>query len=133
MGNIIKRKAAGFEPAAIVSTHDDTANKIMTGQYKNTWALEIIIKLEDEKTTPEPFFISGKQARSLLSLYRSKNGLTRAESLAHFFILSLTQHVFDLRHDLDLEIWTERIDETRYGRYHLLSPLEIRIFLAKGE
>ena len=122
---------AGYEPAAEVNLHSDFATKIINGQILNGYVLEINLP-GTANAEPRKFLVgSGKTARSLLIMYAIKMGVTRAEALGAFFVLSITQHVHQMRHDWGLEIETERVPPTGYARYHLLSPITIRI-LQKG-
>ncbi len=71
--------------------------------------------------------IVGKPLRSLKLLKENKaTGLTRAEALEKYGILSLTQHVHTLRHEYSIEIFTEWVnadETTKYGRYYLISNI----------
>jgi len=96
-------------------------------QRKNGFALEIRIHSDNPKDIPVVLVVSGKPAYSLWHLYTRKGGLSRADALSKYFILCLTQHVHFFRHELDLEIFTEKVPPTGYGIYHLITPLSIRI------
>lgn len=128
-----KKNAAGGNLTAEVNLHSDFATKIINGQILNGYVLEIIIP-RTATAEPRKFFInSSKGARSLLIMYAIKMGVTRAEALGGYFVLSITQHVSKMRHDWGLEIETERVPPTGYARYHLLSPITMRILTNGGE
>lgn len=86
----------------------------------------IEVSVMDGRRVLKKFIATGKEARSLYFLYQLKRGLTRAQALEKYFVLSLTQHVHTMRHEWELEILTERIQPTRYARYHLVSNIRIR-------
>ncbi len=124
-----KKITAGYEPAAEVSLHSDFATKIVNGQIKNGYVLEIILS-GTETTEPHKFYVGASNAaRSLLIMYAIKMGVTRAEALGGYFVLSITQHVHKMRHEWGLEIETERVPPTGYARYHLISPVTVNIIV----
>ncbi len=129
-----QKETAGCEPAELeISLHSDFAKKIVNGQARSGYALEVFHSLND-KDKPRKFYLaSSNAARSLLILYLIKIGVTRAEALGEYFLLSLTQHVSKIRHEWGLEIETERVPPTGYARYHLLSPVTIRILRQGGQ
>lgn len=99
--------------------------KIKSGQTDYAYWLELVF----EDQNKDSFFLpASKEAKSLLLIYRAKNGLTRAEALERHFILCLTQHVAKIRHVWGLNIFTEHVGPKRYGRYHLLTPLVINVY-----
>lgn len=94
--------------------------------YKNYPSCFEVSVFKDRRIAKK-FIAKGKEAKSLYYLYALKRGLTRAEALDRYFVLSLTQHVHTMRHEWGLEIHTERILPTKYARYHLVSKIRIRI------
>jgi len=101
-------------------------------QSESDFLIEVTVHPSDPESSPIVFVLDGKPAKSLWHLDQCQAGLTRAEALDSHFILSLTQHVHFFRHELKLDIETERVDETRYARYHLLTPLKTRILSQGG-
>jgi len=128
-----KKNAVGGNLTAEVNLHSEFATKIINGQILNGYALEIILP-GTATAEPRKFFVSSsKAARSLLIMYAIKMGVTRAEALGGYFVLSITQHVSKMRHHWGLEIETERVQPTGYARYHLISPITIRILTNGGK
>lgn len=122
-----KGKTPGGKPGAEVSLHSNFASKITTGQIKSGYVLEIILP-GTAGAEPRSFYVrSSKPAYSLLLLYLKKLGMTRAEALDQYFVLSLTQHVHIMRKYWDLDVVTELIPPDNYARYHL-PPLTIKIY-----
>lgn len=132
MDQITKENPAGY--GANLNTLD--ANKYnkkrKKKQSKSDFVIEVTVHPSDPESSPIVFVLDGKPAKSLWYLYQYQAGLTRAEALDNHFILSLTQHVHFFRHSLKLDIETERVDETHYARYHLLTPLNTRILSQGG-
>lgn len=124
---IIPHKESPAANGAEVSVHSDFATKIINGQIKSGYVLEIILPSTATAESRTFYVTGGKAARSLLIMYAIKLGMTRAEALGEYFVLSITQHVHKMRHEWELEIETERVPPTGYARYHLLSPVTIRI------
>jgi len=83
----------------------------------------------DTSVPAKPMEVNGRVARTLQYLCACKAGLTRAEALDKYGVLSLTQHVFILRHTYGLDIVCERVrydsfeGESNYGRYHLIDNI----------
>lgn len=128
-----KKITAGVNPAAEVNLHSDFATKIINGQILNGYVLEIILPGTATAELRKFYVSSSKAARSLLIMYAIKMGVTRAEALGGYFVLSITQHAHQMRHDWGLEIETERVPPTGYARYHLISPITIRILTNGGK
>ncbi len=122
-----KRKTPGGNRGVEVSLHSDFVSKVATGQIKSGYVLEIVLP-GTAQAEPRSFYVrSSKPAFSLLLLYLKKLGMTRAEALDQYFILSLTQHVHIMRKYWDLDVVTELIPPDNYARYHL-PPLTIKIY-----
>lgn len=118
------------------STHIDTVKympKTKKEQRQNVFKLEVTIHADNSADAPLVLIVSGKPARSLLCLYQSPSGLTRIESLSRYGILCLTQHISKMRHKWGLDVFTQRIEPTRYGRYHLITPVSIRVLSQGGQ
>lgn len=112
---------------------DNNTQKLKKGQTRNAFVIEVAILSDDPKNPNVTMVITGKPARSLWLLYNCKNGLSRAEALEKYSILSITQHVSKMRHKWDLEILTERVQPTRYAIYHLITPVFIRLLNREGQ
>jgi hypothetical protein len=124
-----QKTTPGINPGARVSLQSDYAKKIVNGQIKKGYVLEIILP-GTETAEPHKFYIGASNAaRSLLIMYAIKMGVTRAEALGAYFVLNITQHVHTMRHKWGLEIETEPVPPTRYARYHLISPVIVNIFV----
>lgn len=122
-----KRKTPGGNRGVEVSLHSNFASKVATGQIKSGYVLEIILP-GTAQAEPRSFSVwSCKPARSLLLLHLHKAGMTRAEALDQYSVLSLTQHVHIMRKDWDLDVMTELIPPDDYARYHL-PPVTIKIY-----
>jgi len=111
------------------SSFDKNYNKLKAGegQGNNGFFIEITRPSDSPEHKPIVYTLVGDHAHTLWHLYTRKSGLSRAEALKRHFILSLNEHVHFFRHELDLEIFTEKVPPTGYGIYHLITPLSIRI------
>lgn len=103
------------------------------GQCKNGFIIEVTVDSVNPENTPVVMVLDGDAARSLLYLYERQRGLSRAEALSQYSVLSLTPHVFKMRHKWGLEIFTEKVPPTGYGIYHLITPVSIRILSQGGQ
>ncbi len=122
-----KRKSPATNEACkndlpLKATSKPRKKQVLTDSY-----LEVTVWPEHADEEPYVIQMNGKHARSLKRLHECRStGLTRMEAVEHFNILCLTQHVYILRHDFDLDIYTEELKPEKYARYHLISRISLR-------
>jgi hypothetical protein len=120
---------------AEVSLQSEFATKIINGQIKNRYIVEISFYQNEDDKPKYHYLGASDEARSLLLLACTKHGITRTEALDKYFILSLTQHVSEIRKHCGYwdVIDTERVGPKRYARYHLSKDITIRLFKIGGQ
>jgi len=128
-----KKENPATNGACLTTDISNNTPKPKKGQCKNGFTIEVTIQPDNPENTPFAIVLDGDAARSLLYLYERQRGLSRAEALSKYGVLSLTPHVFRMRHKWGLDIFTERVPPTRYGIYHLITPVSIRILSQGGQ
>lgn len=130
-----KKITAGGNPAAEVNLHSHFATKIRDGQTLNSYSIEVSYLDCDTLQLKTITIEASDEARSLLLIALTKNGVSRAEALEKYSILSLTQHVHKIRKKCSYwhVIETEIIKPKGYGRYHLPPDIKLRLFTLGGK
>ena len=129
------KKKSPVANGAEVSLYSNIATKILKRQPQSGYVLEISFRRKEGDEFEYHYLSTSDTARSLLLIARAKHGVTRAEALEKYFILSLSQHVHIVREHCNFGdvVDTERVGLKRYARYHVPEDVEIRLFKTGGK